>query len=106
MLQVSKILKIVYNIMYLKLCLYIKLRMSYVNEMIDSLSNNNKTKEELISIIKKEIPYVDKKPYSHNIINIQLEILGKKYGMEEAKKLIKKTKLKNLGWGHILKMNE
>ena len=81
--------------------------MSYVNEMIDSLSNNNKTKEELISIIKKEIPYVDKKPYSHNIINIQLEILGKKYGEEEVKKLIKKTKLINsMNWDDYIEEEE
>ena len=57
------------------------------------------TKEEIINTIKKEIPFIDVKPYSHNIINLNLMILEKKYGQEEVNKLIKKTKLKDLGWG-------
>ena len=55
-------------------------------------------KEEIIATIKKEIPFVDVKPYSHNIINLKLRLLSEKYGIEEANKLIENTELKNLGW--------
>jgi hypothetical protein len=65
----------------------------------------DKKKQEIINIILKEIPYVDIKPYSHNIINLELNILAEKYGQEEANKLIKNTQLKNLGWGYILDMD-
>ena len=60
-------------------------------------------KEDIINTIKKEIPFVNVKPYSHNIISINLFILEKEYGQEEVNKLIEKTKLKDLGWGWILK---
>jgi len=61
-------------------------------------------KIEIINKILAEIPYVDNKPYSHNIISLELNILAEKYGQEEANKLIKNTQLKNLGWGYILDM--
>ena len=61
------------------------------------------TKEDIINKIKKEIPFIDVKTYSHNIISMNLMILEKNYGQEEVNKLIKNTKLKDLGWGWILK---
>ena len=39
-----------------------------------------KDKKEIINKIKEEIPYVDIKPYSHNIISLELRILGENYG--------------------------
>ena len=54
----------------------------------------NKTKAELIIEIKDEIPWVDIKPYSHNIIGLKLEILSRDYGEEEVHNLVKNTKLK------------
>tara|TARA_R100000426_G_scaffold86684_1_gene68776 strand:- start:1120 stop:1317 length:198 start_codon:yes stop_codon:yes gene_type:complete len=60
------------------------------------------TKEEIINKIKKEIPYVDVKPYSHNIIGLQLNVLAEKYGQEEVEKIVRETNLKNIGWGYIL----
>ena len=63
-------------------------------------------KQKIINTIKAEIPYIDVKPYSHNIIQLELDILEKHYGIEEVLKLIETTELKNLGWGYILKMNE
>ena len=56
-------------------------------------------KAEIIDKIKKEIPFIDVKPYSHNIINLLLSKLAEEYGEEEADKLIKSTKLKDMGWG-------
>ena len=63
-----------------------------------------KKREEIIKKIKEEIPYVDIKPYSHNIINLQLGMLAEEYGQEEVISLIKSTRLKDLGWGYILEM--
>ena len=57
--------------------------------------------EELVKIresIIKEIPYIDIKQYSHNIIGIQLSLIDKKYGHEEVLKTIKEFKLDTKGW--------
>ena len=61
-----------------------------------------KDKSEIINKIKEEIPWVDIKPYSHNIIGLELRILGENYGQEEVISLIKSTRLKDLGWGYLL----
>ena len=61
-----------------------------------------KTKKEIIATIKKEIPFVDIKPYSHNIISLQLTMLEEVAGEEAVVELIKSTKLKDLGWGHTI----
>tara|TARA_R110001632_G_scaffold22729_1_gene65014 strand:+ start:1442 stop:1639 length:198 start_codon:yes stop_codon:yes gene_type:complete len=61
-----------------------------------------KTKEEIIATIKKEIPFVDIKPYSHNIISLELRLLKEVAGEEVVVELVKSTKLKDLGWGHVV----
>ena len=61
-----------------------------------------KTKEEIIATIKKEIPFVDIKPYSHNIISLQLTMLEEVAGEEAVVELVKSTKLKDLGWGYMI----
>lgn len=53
---------------------------------------------DLIETIKQEKRYVDKKPYSHNIISLTLQIIAKKYGKEIANKVIRDLKLIKLGW--------
>ncbi len=58
----------------------------------------SKSKEEIIKNIKSEIPYVDIKPFCHNIISLELRLLAEEYGQEEANKLIRTTKLSKLGW--------
>jgi hypothetical protein len=65
-----------------------------------------KTKQDIINIIKREIPFVGKRPYSHNIINLELNILDERYGEKEVVELIKNTDLKILGWGHIITIYE
>jgi len=57
-----------------------------------------KTLKELRAGIKKEVPYVDLKPFSHNIISIGLMIIAKEYGKEEANKAIRDFGLDELGW--------
>ena len=48
--------------------------------------------------IADEVPYVDLKPYSHNIISLTLRHIGQTWGKEEANKIIDKYKLTRLGW--------
>ncbi len=60
------------------------------------------TKEQIIKKIKQEIPFIDVKPFSHNIISLELRLLEEKFGEEEVYNLINSTDLKYKGWGHIV----
>ena len=57
-----------------------------------------KTLRELRASIKKEVKYVDKKPYSHNIISLTLGIIAEEFGKAEANKAIVDFKLEKRGW--------
>jgi len=59
-----------------------------------------------LNTIKREIPFVDLKPYSHNIIGIQLNIVSDKFGQEYANKIIIDYKLDKLGWSVIPQQKE
>lgn len=48
--------------------------------------------------IKQEAPYVDVKPFSHNIITLSLGAIAKEYGRGEANKAIVDFGLEDLGW--------
>jgi len=63
---------------------------------------SDKTKEQIIEKIKQEIPFIDVKPFSHNIISLELRLLEEKFGEEEVYNLINSTDLKYKGWGHIV----
>ena len=54
--------------------------------------------QEHITIIKNEIPYVDMRTFSHNIINMELNIINSVYGEEVAQAVITFLKLDDLGW--------
>ncbi len=56
------------------------------------------TKKEIIGYIENELPFVDMKPYSHNIISLYLQSLYKLVGKEELNEYIKHSELINLGW--------
>jgi len=62
------------------------------------LTKNQMTKEETIEKIKAEIPFIDSKPYSHNIIGMLLGSIAEQFGNEEAEKLIKTLGLDRKGW--------
>jgi hypothetical protein len=49
-------------------------------------------------VILEEIPFVDVKPYSHNIISIALQAINKGWGNKEANRVIREFGLKSLGW--------
>jgi len=55
-------------------------------------------KEKAREKISREAPYIDIKPYSHNIIGIVLSSLAKEEGIEAANSLIDEFSLENKGW--------
>ena len=58
----------------------------------------NNTLDDWRDTIEREAPYVDVKPYSHNIIGIALSAIASKWGKEEANKAIEDFGLEELGW--------
>jgi len=56
------------------------------------------TLEEMRAKIDKEVPYIDVKPYSHNIVGVVLSMIAKEYGDEEANSAIEDFRLDELGW--------
>ncbi len=68
-------------------------------------SNSDNRKQQIIDKIMGEIPYIDIKPFSHNIIAIQLNILASEFGQDEANEVIRTTELKDLGWGWVISYN-
>ncbi len=57
-----------------------------------------KTLEELRQEIQKEVPYVGRKPFSHNIIGLLLGAIHEKYGTQEANKAVLDFRLDKKGW--------
>lgn len=57
-----------------------------------------KTPEEWEQVIADNVPYIDVRPYSHNIIGLALGAIAKKKGDDEAKRLIIKYRLDKKGW--------
>ena len=56
------------------------------------------TLKELRTKIEKELPYINIKPYSHNIIGLLLGQIEKMYGKDVVNKTIRELKLHQLGW--------
>ena len=54
--------------------------------------------DEMREKIECEVPYVGKKPYSHNIISLLLSSIEGKFGRAEAIKAMKDFKLNKKGW--------
>ena len=52
--------------------------------------------------ILHEIPYIDIKPYSHNIISLELRLISEKYGMTTANQVIEDFRLDTKGWSKII----
>ena len=61
---------------------------------------------EIEADIARNAPLVDKTPYAHNIIGLNLNILETTYGYtkDQIKAIVRKNKLDKKGWGYILKM--
>ena len=56
------------------------------------------TLDELRDRIRWEVPYVGRKPYSHNIVRIILAEIEKTYGRAEANKAVRDFKLESKGF--------
>ena len=62
---------------------------------------NNYTLEQWKEIIEREAPFVNIKPYSHNIIGLALSAIAKNYGNSAANDLIDEFDLESLGWRKV-----
>ncbi len=58
---------------------------------------------ELYARIEDQVEFVDIKSYSHNIISLNLQIISKEFGYDEANKAIDEFALTLLGWKHSKK---
>ena len=58
-----------------------------------------------LGMIKNEAPYIDKKPYSHNLVGLALRELNRKCGYDDKKirKIVKDNGLDKVGWAYLLK---
>eukprot|EP01043_Picozoa_sp_COSAG02_P079592 COSAG02_NODE_18498_length_935_cov_0.991627_1_plen_82_part_00 len=52
--------------------------------------------------ILHEIPYIDIKPFSHNIISLELRLISEKYGIHTANQVIEDFALDVKGWHKII----
>ncbi len=59
------------------------------------------TLQEWRNSIKKEVPFIDIKPFSHNIISIALGGIHESFGKEELNKAIVDFKLESFGWSQL-----
>lgn len=59
---------------------------------------NDYTLKELRDSIRAERRYVNRRPYSHNIIAIDLSMIEEKFGVAEANRAIDDFRLHLLGW--------
>ncbi len=57
-----------------------------------------KTLDELRADIQREAANVGKRPYSHNLIRLALEIIDKRFGRAEANKAVRDFRLKRKGF--------
>ena len=54
--------------------------------------------QDMFEKIESEIPYIDIKPYSKNLIEIRLRAVANRYGITAANKLIDDLGLESYGW--------
>lgn len=60
-----------------------------------------KTLKDWQDVVKREVPDIDIKPYSHNIIGLALSAIASEFGKDEANRLIRKHKLNHRGWHEV-----
>lgn len=58
----------------------------------------DRTLADLRDEIAQEEPYVDIRPYSHNIIGLLLKEIADRFGKDEANKAITDFRLERKGW--------
>ena len=66
-----------------------------------NLSDTKTLIKKSLEIIDREIPYIDIKEYSHNIIGLELGALMEICSKEQVKKIVIEKGLDKLGWEHL-----
>ena len=75
------------------------------NKIAKVFSPKNNDEMKTLWSIAEESKYIDIKPYSHNIVGLELQILNKNhnYDNEKIKLVVKTFGLDKKGWGYLLK---
>lgn len=60
-----------------------------------------KSMEQIYEAIEREIEFIDTKPFSHNIISMNLQIAAKQFGIAQANRLIDEFGLAEFGWHKV-----
>lgn len=66
-------------------------------------SNTDSFIENTLERIDEEIPYINIKKYSHNIIGFRLGSLMHVCSKEQIKNIVKERGLDKMGWEHLAK---
>ena len=68
------------------------------------ITNTERKCMDIMEKIENEIPFIDVKPYSHNIINMNLNLIEELDNQERVVEFIRQNKnLMEKGWGWIVK---
>jgi hypothetical protein len=62
---------------------------------------------DVMTLLEREIPFIDKKQFSHNIVGLCLKQISTLYGYKDClnpkiSALVKMYKLDKMGWGHLV----
>ena len=70
-----------------------------MSDKMEAMSDKMKLELEKFKMtIKNEIPYIDIKTFSHNIISLELRLVSEQFGQDVANQLIKDFGLDTKGW--------
>lgn len=68
----------------------------------------NDEERETLQCILKEVRWIDIKPFSHNIVGLELQMLADQHGYDDKKiaLVVKTFGLDKKGWMHLIKIAE
>ena len=68
-----------------------------MSDKMEAMSDKMKLDKMTMKILH-EIPYIDIKPFSHNIISLELRLVSEQFGQDVANQLIEHFGLDTKGW--------
>ena len=68
-----------------------------MSDKMEAMSDKMKLDKMTMKILH-EIPYIDIKTFSHNIISLELRLVSEQFGQDVANQLIKDFGLDTKGW--------
>ena len=68
-----------------------------MSDKMEAMSDKMKLDKMTMKILH-EIPYIDIKPFSHNIISLELRLVSEQFGQDVANQLIEGFGLDTKGW--------